>query len=288
MEMVDRIVRLVSLRWRVILPLALLAALPEPVLTIIGTYLDTQTREEGAQRQYGALIFVLAFALPQWPNAALLLAGFHGHLFPLHSIRAVGALRSALGRLPYLILTRLYVWMLLGLLAFPLILAGTRPAISLTVLVGILLGIIAFLVFAGLWFLVPVLVMVEHKSFFRAMARSMELMTTRFSGGWLGDSPLRRLVVMGVFPLVLFAGELILLQAAWPFLRPPAGSQFPADYGGLFAFTAVQLAINFVLALWMPLSMAMLYGECRMRREGMDLHVRLEAQTESVPSPVVY
>ena len=285
MEMLDRTTALLRNRWRLLLPLGLLYALPDS-LALTGIVAAVEWR--GDTRLSGELapVFMLAWLLSQWPNAAMILVTINGFIFPDRHIGFWMSLRHALGRLPYLILTRLHIMLTLVLLILPsaaLVMPGGADVdLSGRILLLAVAGLVAAALLAIYCILVPPVVMVEQKWFLRAMARSIALMRPAFRRGLPGDRPVTRLLLLLVIPAAIYAGAQMAVNGIS--YKLAGGLVFGLDYHpavwlatAMFMFPAKWLA-----GLWLCSGVSLLYLECRMRTEGFDLFVRLQARTQNL------
>ena len=148
---------------------------------------------------------------------------------------------------------------------------------------------------AALWALMPAVVLLEGRMLFDALGRSAELMRMRFSQRPFGDSAVRRLILLiGLAVAVALGGSLLLPAAHWvvagmpvPTLGDLAGSGESA--GGVWESAQLGLTALVSCLLWpyIQAAIAVLYAECRMRREGLDLQTRLLArETSAEPSMI--
>ena len=117
--------------------------------------------------------------------------------------------------------------------------------------------------------------MVEGSSFIIAMGRSAKILRQRFRGKSLTNSPLSRLFLILIIPTVLVIAEQICLQTLGAFYpggaypRPPTDSSFTIPAGAImFFFQTVRAPLLYV-------GLTMVYLECRMRNESLDLRIRL-------------
>lgn len=284
MEMLDRTTAVLRNRWRLLLPLGLLYALPESLaLTAIVAAVE-QTANKGLPDTL-APVFMVAWLLSQWPNAAIIIATINGFIFADRPIGLWMSLRHALPRLPHLILTRLYILFMLVLLMVPSVAlvmpSGPGTDSSVPVVLLAVVGLVAAALLAIFCILTPPVVIFEQQSFFRAMSRSIQLMRATFRRGVPGDRPALRFLLLLVIPAAIYAGA----QAAVNGLSyqiagaPALGLEYHP--GVWLATAALMLPARFLAGLWLCTGVSMLYLECRMRTEGFDLFGRLQARTRS-------
>lgn len=285
MEMLDRATALLRSRWRLLLPLGLLHALPDSLaLTAIVAVVEGKGGK--GPPDYLAPVFMLAWLASQWPNAAMIIATINGFIFPDRHIGLWISLRYALARLPYLILTRLHIMFTLVLLLMPLATlvmpSETEAGLGGPILLMAAAGLVAAVFLALFCMLVPPIVMVEHKWFFRAMGRSIALMRPAFKRGLPGDRPATRVLLLLVVPAALYAGAQAALNGiSYNLTGMPV---FGLDYHPAvwLATAALMFPAKFLAGLWLCAGVSMLYLECRMRTEGFDLFVRLQARTRGL------
>lgn len=221
---------------------------------------------------------IASLFLEQWPVAALLGAAFHATLFPRRWIPVRVALQAAIPRLPHLILSGILVAALLALL----VTAGIQAvgalaggALGLLVIIWIVFGV---LFLGGSWALVGPVVILEPRAFFRAMRRSLELMLTRFHGAWWRDSSYFRLALIVLFPVVVRATTLLAVRLAHFLDTGELIFLEATDRNFLIAQAIVDGIASILTTPWTCIAITLLYAECRMRREALDLEVRLLAQ----------
>lgn len=291
MEMLDRTTAVLRSRWKLLLPLGLLYALPESLALMAIVAAVEWTGNTGLTDSL-ATVLLAAWLLSQWPNAAIIIVSINGFIFADRHANLWASLRHALPRLPYLILTRLYIMFTLVLLLLPslTIIMPSGPGTDGTVPVFLLAvaGLVAAALLAIFCILTPPIIMVEQKAFFRAMGRSILLMRASFRRGIPGDRPALRLLLLLVIPAVAYAGtQAVVNIMSYQIAGEPALS---LDYHPLvlLAMAALLLPARLVSGLWLYTGICMLYLECRMRTEGFDLAVRLQARTRSAPQAPVW
>jgi hypothetical protein len=298
--MLDRVVGVLRTRPRLFFSLGVLYTLP--LLGVLGLYYWLRAPKD-LNQVFGEITpWILgAQLLGEWANAAVIASSFQLLLFPSRPLLLWVALRGSLNRLFFLVLTRLFVWLVLGLgLSIPSQLfsggsaGGALDAISLILSLWILFAALYFMV---LWMLTPVVVMVERVAFVRAMRRSMELLRLVFRPGWMGDSALRRLGVIMVLPVTVWLVQLLAVQGlSWVVTGHPVSLApfFPPSDQALISLTLITFPKTvfyagsvvaacgwFVTGIWLYAALVLLYAECRMRYEALDIQVRMLARGDT-------
>jgi hypothetical protein len=282
LEMLDRVFAVYRARPVLFTSLGFLYALPSFALTIgmAFYYGPGLTPEEIARRitPWAAAALLLA----QWPNAATISAAFQTLLFPRRSLAFGTAIRGSLSRLPPLILTRLAIMAMIVMIGFGLPVELRRSQSAGVLQQGLAIWLILLAVFMTMsWALVPAVVMIERRWFVDAMARGFQLMRMKYSPGVAGDGAMRRLLVLALFPI-----------CAWLACRLPIEAVCLAQYGKLsvdapandmliIADACATLLVTAFLEPWIYIALVVLYCECRMRREGFDIQMRLLSHQET-------
>jgi hypothetical protein len=271
LEMLDRVFEVIRKRPALFAGLTGLYLIPELVFAVQAWIAGSMEQIENFVPYYFAMKL-----LAQWPAAALNTAAFQTYLFPKRPLRAWSLLRATSPRVPYLILTYFIVLSLLFLVAVVV------PTGLLQTLTEDALGILSVLMAAGLfvtaiylaatWSLIAPLVIIEKKAFGEALIRSMQLMKLKFEEPFAGDGALRRLAVAVMFPGIVYGVCLLMTRLIAALAGPVSGTD-----PDLF-FSRVQLSLwvpaEAVVTPWLITSLVMIYTECRMRREALDLQVR--------------
>ncbi|MCX7019878.1 MAG: hypothetical protein NTY46_13000 [Candidatus Sumerlaeota bacterium] len=285
-EMLDRVFAIFTVRPWVFLALAALYALPSAAATT-GLYLFYCSTSSPIDAIGYLPWFFASFFIEQWPCAAILLTVFQTYSSPQKPYGIITALGSAFKRLPYLILTRTLVWFILLLLFGVFVQSVLSPAAggtftgSLAQVIG-LWCLAASIYFLMMWILVPPIVVIERASFFRAMVRSMQLMAMSFRPGLLkGDTARRRFLLLALFPAAVWLTAQGLLQSVS--IARSGTIIFMTPHDPLLYFTAMGLdfIVNLTAGLWILIASPLLYIECRIRREALDVHMRLTNATIS-------
>ena len=139
---------------------------------------------------------------------------------------------------------------------------------------------LALVYFSIVWALIGPVVMIERRGLFRALSRSVELMRLRFGKGFFGDTPIRRLLIVGFFPLsMMLAGRVVIAAVS---LAVTGEISFISSSNSVVIATeaVTDLLLGSVYLPWMTIALVAIYVECRMRREGLDMQVRLLAKGE--------
>lgn len=264
LELLDRIFSVVARKPFVFAGLACLYAAPLLLLGLVAVALKLDDAR-------ASQVLLLALLLQQWPAAAVVVAAFQSAVFPHKKLSLLLALRASLERLPYFILTRALALIVI------ISLASVPSALNMAEIGWYATPVAIWALFAAvylliLWALLPIVVMVERRAFVRAMARSAELMRGVFKPGWIvGDTAFRRLVLMAAVPFAL----VICLEVV------PECWSLASDRNLDTRFALLTLVLSFVVdlvfAMYAYVGLTLLYMECRMRREALDLQVRLLA-----------
>ena len=233
-----------------------------------------------------AFVVLIPWFLKEWPVAALILCGFQKFVFPTRKLKLWIVMQTTLTRLLAFIGTRLFAWtIIMGLMLFVLSVGSTGGGgigglLALPALVLALLLLIY-------WSLTGVAVMVEGTSFITAMSRSAKILRQGFRGKSLSNSPLSRLFMILIIPATLVIAEQICLQTLGAFYpggaypKPPTDSSFTIPAGAImFFFQTLRAPLLYV-------GLTMVYLECRMRNESLDLRIRLVDELHEDDSPVV-
>lgn len=285
--MVDRVFALLRMRRGVLLSLGALGGL-------ISLEAELVQQRDGSAWALGGLALEL---LARWPLAAALTVAFQTLFFPRRLLGAWAALRGVAGKMPQLLLTLVLSGAVLALMVLTTVdlLRSARGGWTLDPVNWALAGAMGVLILylAALWALMPAVVLLEGRMLFGALGRSAELMRLRFSRRLFGDSAVRRLILLITLAVAAAVGGQLLLPAAhWVIAGMPPLSPAelfgtaPADKGGgRGAWENAQLALTALLSclIWpyIQTAIAVLYAECRMRREGLDLQARLLARENS-------
>jgi len=284
MEMLDRTAAVLCKRWKLLVPLGLLYALPES-LTLAGIVAAVEQTGQPSLSDRLAPLFMVAWLVSQGPGAALILATINGYIFADRPIGLWMSLRHALPRLPHLILTRLYIMFTLVLLMLPaatlIMPSETAADTSVPMLLLALGGLVAAALLGIFSILAPPVVMVESRFFFRAIGRSIHLMRTTFRRGLPGDRPALRFLLLLVIPGLLYAGTQVVVNGL---SYQIAGTLvFGLDYHPTvwLASAVLMLPARLIAGLWLCAGVSLLYLECRMRTEGFDLFGRLQIRSQS-------
>ncbi|MBX7244373.1 MAG: hypothetical protein K1X53_02675 [Candidatus Sumerlaeaceae bacterium] len=277
MELMDRAFLVVRARFPQFLLLGFLFALPEFAATVLFTYIHGVPDDSELAQQFLGWLSA-AFLLQQLPNAVVILLAIQAFMFPRRPIRLVPLTRAALINLPLLILTRILAFIILFLLANILLgaLGGElgSPGSLLGLFVASWVGAALAYLFL-MWMLMPPVALIESRGFFRGLGRSVELMKQRFRAGWPGDLPVVRLLGILLVPGIgILLGQLVVQGTSYALTGTNAffGPTTPTVF-------LISAGVNFITKMsvecWMYVAVALLYLECRMRREGLDLQVRL-------------
>lgn len=290
LELMDHAFGILRIRPGLFLGLGALSALP--ALIAVYVYVATHrgiTREDDLLEYFS---YQWAAWLPsQWPVAAIVAAAFQTHLFPRRPLQLWTALRACLPRLPHFILTRLLVTIFLLFLGVEVpsmfLKSGIAPGLAIAVAAW---SVIACIYFVGTLSLVPAVTVIERRAFFRAMTRSTELMRIVFRGGILGDSALRRLVLLALFPMSLALMNLVFVESVNLALtgRMSAITRVSLGMASNSVIPNTILLVDAVVSFftgalntaWFSAALVLLYSECRMWREALDLQVRLLSHGE--------
>jgi hypothetical protein len=293
MEMIDRVFLVIGTRPKLFAALALMFALPPLLLQLFQAFIPPKSGDSPDSIVLFAT--VAASLLIQWANAAVIAAAFQTLLFPARPLAAKAALRGALDRLFYLILTRFLVvsaLIVLGLLLPQQLLSGNggEPGFISVAIAAWSVGAAVYFGFG--WALVPMVVMIERKSFVKAMLRSMDLMRLKFRKAVVfGDSALRRLLLVLIVPAAIYLFGQILVQGISLlatgqilFMWSAKVIQSSPAHRLVYLFDAgVSFAVSFFALPWLYSGLVMLYAECRMRHEALDIQVRLLTRGETAP-----
>lgn len=293
LEMLDRAFAVVRVQWKLFLLFALVSATPKLLSTLI--HLDRKPPSTESGLAFIAWLIphkVAPFILAQWAVAAIVAVAFQTVLFPGRTIKFQAAMRGVRNRVPSLMMTRLLVWAILFVLGalLPAQMLSAGGSSSLFAMAIATWTILAAIYFALMWSLTSAVVIIEKRSLLNAMARSAELMRLKFSGrGWLSDGALRRLMLVLVFPAVMYCFGAAILQAASLaktgniviIFRGVIG-EGGAVYQMLVALDGmIDWGSSLIYLPWTYTALVLLYAECRMRREALDIQVRLLSRGET-------
>lgn len=284
-ELLDRVSAIVLSRPGLFFGLGALSALPGFVMLLVLAVVPSAAGADAAEPGMAeALIMLMAWLLEEWPVAAIVACGFQAFLLPQRELRLWVAMQTVLGRMAAFAGTRMFAWaVVLGLMLF-VVAAGSGAGGALSNLLA-LPALVVALVMLVLWSLAGPVILFERRSFVRALARSSELMRGRFAGGRLTDSPFSRLLLVLALPAAVFALEQVLVQAMG--FRLPGGSYPNMNPSPRFALASgIVLFVGQTLrAPFLYVGIAMIYAECRMRREAFDLRVRMMDGPEAATNP---
>lgn len=283
LEMMDNVFAVFATRKKLFFGLGLLSQLP-----IVSVLIAFPLLAGGAEVDWAATSFrswvLVAMVVQMWPIAALIAAAFQTMLFPGRPLQFASLLRASFAQLPHLIVTRIFARLLLVLLAgvgMMSLVQSQSGGAGQVIMLGLgIWSMLAIVYFSIVWALIGPVVMIERRSMFRALARSMELMRLKFGAGIFGDTPIRRLLIVGLFPFTVFClGRLII--AGVSLLVTGDFSLFSTSGLAVIATEAtVDLLLGSVYLPWFTIALVAIYVECRMRREALDMQVRLLAKGE--------
>ena len=284
-ELIDRVAAVILHQPALFLGLGALSALPGLMVMLLSPGFSGPSDSQDVGISY-AFVVLIPWFLKEWPVAALILCGFQKFVFPTRKLKLWIVMQTSLTRLLAFIGTRLFAWtIIMGLMLFVLSVGSTGG--------GGISGLLAFpalitaLLLLIYWSLTGVAVMVEGSSFITAMGRSAKILRQGFRGKKLSDSPLSRLLLILIIPIALVIGEQICLQTLGSFYpggaypRPPIDSSFTIPAGAImFFFQTLRAPLLYV-------GLTMVYLECRMRNESLDLRVRLVDEKKEDDGPVL-
>lgn len=273
MEMVDRVFEIMRRHLPFMMGLGALYALPT---LLVGTWVIL--RDGNADDALTRVALVGAVVAKQLPLAALAIAAFQAALFPGRILLPAPAFRSAFALLPqFMVIVLLIVLMLMGFaVVLPAMLSRTAGAGSPLGLIlapmSMAMGLFVTLAYS----LAPIVVLVEKRWFFAALGRSAELTRLVFRRGLVdGDSPFRRVALVALFPLAatLAAEGLARMLVVAASTRAPSVAAGTIT-GDMFSLL-IACAVSVVTAPALMCGLALVYIECRVRLEALDLQVRL-------------
>lgn len=295
LEMLDRIVRTCKSHPRVFIPLGLLVSLPSLMLTIFIAQRGANLSADDLAKQLVNIVpwLIVPWIVMFWAIVAMITAGFQAFLFPQRPLPLIPAMRVSLPRLPQFVLVQLFT-----VSAFLIFFTYLPPRLLATGegFAGLIAGMAAiWLIFAGIYFLIgwslaSVVVVVERRNFVQALARSLQLM--RMAAGlrdrtWrAAGTPSRRVIALVVFPAFVWVGGSLILEGV---------SLLPHDYFPIpnnwvehlpsWLGIVINPALAFVVWTWTYIGLTLLYADCRIRLEALDLQVRLLSRGE-FPQPM--
>lgn len=280
-ELLDRAFEILRMRPALFAVLAIIAS-SRDAATYIVFALHGPMAEGQAYAFYILFSLTLLFIVSQWAIAAIIASAFQLLLFPTRPLAFRTAMRGAAERLLPLILTRMLAWLvLLGLgFAIPQMLIAQNNAGGIGAFLS--LWSLGAAVFFGLqWALVSVVVMIEKRAFVRAMLRSMELMRLKWRRGFFGDGALRRLLLILLFPGVLLAAGQAASQLVSRAITGQWMLKFPENTAVILTNGAISFVVSAIVTPWLYAALVLLYAECRMKREALDIQVRMLARGET-------
>jgi hypothetical protein len=272
-EMLDRAFWVFCLRPRLFVACACAAALPG----LFGLFAADRSGETALPPAALGAAYFLLYLVSELADACATAGAFQMSLHPERPLLISALVRSAFARLPLYILTRLMLFLPIiwfGM-AMPLTLwiSGKRTSetwfAAMLAAAGVLLAIRLFYH----WVLAPSVVLIEKRGLFAALMRSMVLMRWPYRSPIRGDGSALRLAMIAL-PVATAMTALtgLGLAVGLHFDGPEFLHGWPRSNGRpLFVASA---ALGMATAIWWP-SVAVLYMENLMRREALDVHVRL-------------
>jgi hypothetical protein len=275
-ELADRAFYLLAHRPWMLLSCSLLFGLSEIVL---GVWLLAMHRSPPRVRE----VYVLLWLVGNWGQAAGQLAAFQTLLFPLRPLKPKPLLKTALIRLPSFVLTRLTILIILMMFFWlvPNWSAGHYRTHGVLLCASLTFAAVAaglFLFFR--WSLSTMVVLVENRFLVGAMSRSNRLMKPASEQGRPSPARMGRWWLAAVLPAGVIALACIITCMA-------VGIAFhPVPFSTTGHITVSWVAIReisqgvacFLAAPIYWSGIALLYSQCRMRREAMDVMIRLQQQ----------
>lgn len=288
LEMFDRVFSVLRTQPVLFAQLGLLYSLQELVVAVY--FLGRGNTDVEELPSLLSFLLLVPLFLRQWTAAAIVAVAFQACIFPQRPLSLWTAMRASFQRLPSLILTRILVMLILftvGVLVPAILLrqaASGGVAVFSAGLAAWTFMLAAYL--ACVWSLISCVVVVERRAFMHAMMRSVELMRTRFGSRWAVGTAVRRLLLVLLFPATVWLVGQVAVQAAS--LAITGGLTYELEGGRpvlvisslwvLIANALNSLFVPFILGPFTFTALVVLYTECRMRREALDLQVRLLAK----------
>ncbi len=272
-ELIDRVGAVIMHQPALFFGLGALSALPALMAMLLnpGFSGPSGTQEVG---MIDYLVTLVPWFLKEWPIAALILAGFQKFVFPKRKLKMWVVMQTSLTFLLAFIGTRLFAWtIIMGLLLFVLS-VGTTGGGGITGLLAFPALVMALFLLVY-WSLTGVAVMIERTAFINAMARSWKMLRQGFRGKKLTNSPLSRLLLILIIPAILFIIEQISIQTLGFFYPGGAYPKPPVDPSFTIPAGAIMFLFQTLRAPWLYVGLTMVYLECRMRNESLDLRIRL-------------
>lgn len=276
-EILDRAWALFADRWRVLVPCVLIVS----AATLAQAWFVAGKSPLGEGAKTGILLVLFAFA--ELAAAIALSTCFQGWLYPRRMLDMEPLARASFNRLLPFVVTRLvfYFVAMMFLLSIPvwLLTQGAKsysPVLCAVLAAGSIMAGLALLLH---WALASMVVLVERKGLFTGLNRSMELMRTGAANALGVPPPVLRLL-LGLLPALLVVATGYLIADGWFAQRTGTSLRATILADGFtpsaqFAFYAAQAGVLlFLFPVMWPL-MAVLYTDCRMRREGLDFQMRL-------------
>ncbi|PKO14660.1 hypothetical protein CVU37_14295 [candidate division BRC1 bacterium HGW-BRC1-1] len=272
-ELIDRVAAVIFHQPALFFGLGALSALPGLIVMLVNPGFSGASGTQEVSMS-DAFITMIPWFLKEWPVAALILAGFQKFVFPKRTMKMWVAMQTSLSILLAFIGTRLFAWtIIMGLLLFVLS-VGTTGGGGIAGMLA-LPALVMALILLIYWSLTGVAVIIERTSFITAMARSWKILRQRFRGKKLTDSPLSRLLLILIIPAVLFIVEQISLQTLGFFYPGGAYPKPPVDPSFTIPAGAIMFFFQTIRAPWLYVGLTMVYLECRMRNESLDIRIRL-------------